>query len=198
MFLEPSEQDLQENVPLLYFWYAEMEVAASTSCSNSKLPLQRAVHILSCLGGNMKYTPFKSQTSGLQLLRAHQGFKEQIKSLRFAWARDDIKEHSVAYICSASLFEALITGWSAGIEVLEQAFAMALPGPFCLFFNLQKNYLSSSSLKESSYIWFVWVIRICSMLCNSCLHFVKCLHKRKDSIDKFVLLFKNLTCFSYF
>nr|XP_010917280.1 protein NRDE2 homolog isoform X1 [Elaeis guineensis] len=119
--------DLRENVPLLYFWYAEMEVAASTSCSNSELSLQRAVHILSCLGGNMKYTPFKCQTSGLQLLRARQGFKEQIKSLLSAWARGDIKEHSVAYICSASLFEALTTGWSAGIEVIEQAFAMALP-----------------------------------------------------------------------
>ncbi|EHA8588963.1 protein NRDE2 [Cocos nucifera] len=69
--------DLQENVPLLYFWYAEMEVAISTSCSNSELSLQRAVHILSCLG--------------------------------------------------ASLFEALTTGWSAGIEVIEQAFSMALP-----------------------------------------------------------------------
>lgn len=137
LFLEPSEQDLRENVPLLYCWYAEMEVATSTSCSNSELSLQRAVHILSCLGGNIKYTPFKCQTSGLQLLRARQGFKEQIKSLRSAWGHGDVKEHSVAYICSASLFEALTTGWSAGIEVMEQAFAMALPGPFCLFFKLQ-------------------------------------------------------------
>lgn len=119
--------DLQENVPLIYFWYAEMEMATSALGSISELSKQRAVHILSCLGSNVKYTPFKSQTSSLQILRARLGFKEQIKGLRSAWSHGDIKEHSVAFICSASLFELLTTDWSTGVEVIEEAFSMVLP-----------------------------------------------------------------------
>ncbi|XP_020268919.1 protein NRDE2 homolog [Asparagus officinalis] len=118
--------DLMEYVPLLYFWYAEMEMEICRSASNSDSP-QRAVHILCCLGGNIKYTPFKSRPSGLQILRARQGFKEQIKVLQSAWALGDIKEYSVVLICAASLFEALVTGLASGIEVIEEAFSMTLP-----------------------------------------------------------------------
>lgn len=118
--------DLKEHAPLLYFWYAEMEMEICRSNSSCESE-QRAVHILSCLGSNTKYTPFKCQSSGLQILRARQGFKEQCKGLRSAWARGNIKEYSVAFICAASLFEALTTGLGSGIEVMEEAFSMALP-----------------------------------------------------------------------
>ncbi|KAK1278069.1 hypothetical protein QJS04_geneDACA017145 [Acorus gramineus] len=61
---------------------------------------------------------------GLQLLRARQGFKDQMKSIKSAWARGDIKDQSIALICSASLFEILTLGWVAGIGVIEEAFSM--------------------------------------------------------------------------
>lgn len=88
----------------------------------------RAIHILSCLGSGTKYSPFKSQASSLQLLRAHQGFKEKLRTVRSSWIRGIINDQSVALICSAALFEELTTGWDAGVEVLDQAFAMVLPG----------------------------------------------------------------------
>lgn len=115
-------------MPLLYFWYAEMELAACTSGSNSEPAVLRATHILSCLGSGVKYSSFKGQPPSTQLLRAHQGFKEQIKNLRSAWACGDIRDQSIALICSAALFEELTTGWGAGLTVFEEAFTMALPG----------------------------------------------------------------------
>lgn len=114
--------DIQSKGPLLYFWYAEAELANSSESSSL-----RAVHILSCLGSGVKYTPFKCQASSLQLLRAHQGFKERIRTLRSRWAHGAIDDPSIAIICSAALFEGLTTGWAVGIEVLEQAFSMVLP-----------------------------------------------------------------------
>lgn len=125
-------QDLKEHAPLLYFWYAEMEMEICRSSGSSESE-QHAIHILSCLGGNTNYTPFKCQPSGLQILRARQGFKEQCKVLRSAWVRGNIKEYSVAFICAASLFEALTTGLDSGIEVMEEAFSMALPGHVLFF-----------------------------------------------------------------
>lgn len=121
-------QDLRENVPLLYLWYADMEIALSTSSSNTELFSQRAIHILSCLGGNVKYTPFNCQPSPLQILRARQGFKEQIRSLRNLWARGSIGEHSIAFVCAACLFETLTNDYCTGIQVIEEAFSMVLPG----------------------------------------------------------------------
>ncbi|XP_020090301.1 protein NRDE2 homolog isoform X1 [Ananas comosus] len=122
-------QDLQENVPLLYLWYAEMELETSTSsCNIAESSLQRAVYILSCLGSKLKYTPFKNPISGPQVLRARQGFREQIKSLRYLWARGSITKGSVALVCSASLFETLTSGWSAGLEVIEETFSATLSG----------------------------------------------------------------------
>lgn len=95
---------------------------------NSSKSTFRALHILSCLGSGATYSPFKCQPSNLQLLRAHQGFKEKIRTVRSAWVRGHIDDQSIALICSAALFEELATGWAAGIEVLDQAFAVVLPG----------------------------------------------------------------------
>ncbi|OVA16559.1 RNA-processing protein [Macleaya cordata] len=124
--IEGLPSDLRSNAPLLYFWYAEMELANCYREGSESLS-QRAIHILSCLGIGVKYITFKCQPSSLQLLRAHQGFKECIRTLRSTWARGDIKEESIALICSASMFEELTTGWTAGIGVLEEAFSMVLP-----------------------------------------------------------------------
>ncbi|URE46950.1 hypothetical protein MUK42_32857 [Musa troglodytarum] len=119
--------DLRENVPLLYLWYADMEIALSTSSSNTELFSQHAIHILSCLGANVKYTPYNCQPSPLQILRARQGFKEQIRSLRNLWARGSIGEHSIAFVCAACLFEQLTNDYCTGIQVIEEAFSMVLP-----------------------------------------------------------------------
>jgi hypothetical protein len=118
-----QKQDFQDKAPLLYFWYTEVEMA-----SNSESSAQRALHILSCLGSNAKYTPFSSPVSGSQILRVRQGFKEQIKSLRPEWARGYVKESAVALVCSASLFETITSGFSCGLEIIEEAFSMVLPG----------------------------------------------------------------------
>ncbi|KAF9625216.1 hypothetical protein IFM89_020802 [Coptis chinensis] len=119
--------DLQSNISLLYLWYAEMELS---NCSDEGLESSslRAVHILSCLGSGDKYSVFKCQPSSPQLLRARQGFKEQIRTLRATWARGDIKDESVALICAASLFEDLTSGEASGVGVIEEAFSMVLPG----------------------------------------------------------------------
>lgn len=117
--------DLRRNVPLLYFWYAEMELANFTSGSGTCS--QRAVHILSCFGSGVKYSTYQCQPSQVQLLKAHQGFKEFIRTLRPMWARGNIKDESIALICAAALFEEITTGWAAGIGVIEEAFSMVLP-----------------------------------------------------------------------
>ncbi|XP_057446756.1 uncharacterized protein LOC130738675 isoform X2 [Lotus japonicus] len=117
--------ELQSSAPLLYFWYAEMEL--ENNSGGDREPSYRAIHVLSCLGNGTKYNPFKSQASSLQVLRAHQGFKERLRTVRSSWVRGMINDHSVALVCSAALFEELTTGWEAGIEVLDQAFAAVLP-----------------------------------------------------------------------
>ncbi|XP_047151586.1 nuclear exosome regulator NRDE2 isoform X2 [Vigna umbellata] len=123
--VEALPGELQSNSPLLYFWYAEVEVANNTAHGSESSC--RAIHILSCLGSGTKYIPFKSQASGVQLLRAHQGFKEKLRTVWSSWVRGIINDQSVALICSAALFEELTTGWDAGIGVLNQAFSMVLP-----------------------------------------------------------------------
>lgn len=117
--------DMQSHSPLLYFWYAEAEL--NNSSGSSQESLSRAIHILCCLGSGMTYSPFKCQPSSLQLLRAHQGFRERIKSVRSTWSRGVIDDQSVALICSASLFEEATTGWAAGIDVLDQTLKTVLP-----------------------------------------------------------------------
>ncbi|KAK4567397.1 hypothetical protein RGQ29_003261 [Quercus rubra] len=123
--MEGLPMELRSNAPLLYFWYAEAELANNPADSGETS--FRALHILSCLGSGETYSPFKSQPSSLKLLRAHQGFKERIRTVRSAWVRGLIDDQSVALICSAALFEELTSGWAAGIEVLDQAFATVLP-----------------------------------------------------------------------
>ncbi|KAI3869306.1 hypothetical protein MKX03_010736 [Papaver bracteatum] len=117
--------DLRRNVPLLYYWYAEMELANFSSGSGTCS--QRAVHILSCFGSGVKYSTYQCQPSQVQLLKAHQGFKEFIRTLRPMWARGNIKDESIALIYAAALFEEITTGWAAGIGVIEEAFSMVLP-----------------------------------------------------------------------
>lgn len=108
-----------------------MELSFSSSRNSESLP--RALHILSCLGCGIKYSPFKSQPTSLQLLRARQGFKVQVRTIETTWIRGAIDDNSIAFICSAALFEELTTGWEAAIEVLNQALSTVLPGDPTIF-----------------------------------------------------------------
>ncbi|KAK9707010.1 hypothetical protein RND81_07G167200 [Saponaria officinalis] len=114
-----------QTAPMLYLWYAEMELAggySSESESNS-----RAMHILSCLGSGTTYSPYKGRPLSTQLLRAHQGFKEHINAIKSLWAREPVSDSSVALICSAAQYERLTVGWAAGVKVLTDALSMVLP-----------------------------------------------------------------------
>ncbi|KAL8464762.1 hypothetical protein ACS0TY_034316 [Phlomoides rotata] len=123
--IEGLPLDMRPNASLLYFWYAEVELANNSSESSNSL--SRAIHILSCLGSGASYNPFKGQPSSVQLLRARQGFKDRIKMLSTTWARGIIDDHSAALICSAALFEELTYGWASALEILEHSFTMVLP-----------------------------------------------------------------------
>ncbi|KAK7314710.1 hypothetical protein VNO77_33237 [Canavalia gladiata] len=148
--------ELQSSAPLLYFWYAEVELVNKSD--DDRESLYRAIHILSCLGSGTKYSPFKSQASSLQLLRAHQGFKEKLRTVRSSWVHGIINDQSVALICSAALFEELTTGWDAGIDVLDQAFSMVLPDRrshcyqleflFNYYIKMLRRHQRQSSLKK--------------------------------------------------
>ncbi|KAF8014577.1 hypothetical protein BT93_H0410 [Corymbia citriodora subsp. variegata] len=115
----------QSDAPLLYFWYAEVEL--SSNHANDQESLFRAMHILCCLGSGLAYSSFKCQPSQIQLLRARQGFRERLRTVRSAWLRGSVDDQSVALVCSAALFEELTSGWATGIEVLDQALSMVLP-----------------------------------------------------------------------
>ncbi|XP_030541167.2 nuclear exosome regulator NRDE2 isoform X2 [Rhodamnia argentea] len=115
----------QSDAPLLYFWYAEVEL--SSNHVNDQESIFRAMHILCCLGSGVTYSSFKCQPSQLQLLRARQGFRERLRTICSAWSRGSVNDQSVALVCSAALFEELTSGWATGIEVLDQALAMVLP-----------------------------------------------------------------------
>ncbi|XP_065849215.1 uncharacterized protein [Euphorbia lathyris] len=123
--IEGLPKNLQSDAPLLYFWYAEFELA--NGFDNAQESSCRTLHILSCIGSGARYHPFECKPSSPQLLRAHQGFKEKIRTVQSAWMRGIINDHSIALTCSAALFEELTTGWAAGIEVLDEAFNMVLP-----------------------------------------------------------------------
>ncbi|XP_059641938.1 uncharacterized protein LOC132283914 isoform X2 [Cornus florida] len=123
--IEGLPLDLQSNASLLYFWYAEVEFGSSSGGSSESS--SRVIHILSCFGSGVKYSPFKCQPSSLQQLKAHQGFKEKMAMLRTKWVHGITDDISIALICSAALFEELTTGWVTGIEVLNRAFSMVLP-----------------------------------------------------------------------
>ncbi|XP_071702541.1 uncharacterized protein [Rutidosis leptorrhynchoides] len=116
--IEGQPWDAKSNGSVLFLWYAEVEL-------NESLP--RALHILCCLGCGIKYSPFKSQPSSVQLLRARQGFKERVRMIQGTWIRGTVDDNSVASVCCAALFEELTTGWEAGVEILNQAFSTFLP-----------------------------------------------------------------------
>jgi hypothetical protein len=143
MVIAFAGQDLRKKVPILYLWYAEMEITVSASRNNSD-SMHRAVYILSCLGSNLKYSPFVGPISRLQVLRARQGFKEQIRSSRSAFSCGAINKESVALICSASLFESMTTGCYSGLEVIEETFPMTFSGlasiSFSYFDRFQWHY----------------------------------------------------------
>ncbi|XP_021291947.1 protein NRDE2 homolog isoform X2 [Herrania umbratica] len=117
--------DLQANSPLLYLWYAEAELGHNHGYNFESS--SRAMHILSCLGSGVTYSPFKGHPSSLQLLRARQGYKEKISALRSKWMRGFVDDQSVALVCAAALFEELTAGWAAGIEIIDGVFTLVLP-----------------------------------------------------------------------
>lgn len=123
--IEGLPLELRSTAALLYFWYAEVEYTYSSDGGSDSI--QRAIYILCCFGSEVKYSPFKSQATSVQQLKARQGFKERIRLLRSTWARGVTDDRSTAIICSAALFEELTAGCVAGIEVLNQAFSMVLP-----------------------------------------------------------------------
>ncbi|XP_050218221.1 uncharacterized protein LOC126668990 isoform X2 [Mercurialis annua] len=123
--IEALPPHLQSNAPLLYFWYAEVELASV--CGDTQESFSRALHILSCLGSGAKYSPFETKPSSLQMLRAHQGFKERMKTVQSTWLHGVVNDQSTALVCSAALFEELTTGFDAGVKVLDEAFKMVLP-----------------------------------------------------------------------
>uniref|UniRef100_A0A2P2L8E6 Protein NRDE2 homolog n=1 Tax=Rhizophora mucronata TaxID=61149 RepID=A0A2P2L8E6_RHIMU len=128
-------QEFKSNASLLYFWYAQAELA--TGSASTEESSSRALHILCCLGSSMKYIPFKCKPSSVQLLKAHQGFKEKMKSVRLAWIRGVIDDSSVALTCSAALFEELTSGFIMGIQLLDEAFTMVLPERRSRSYNLE-------------------------------------------------------------
>uniref|UniRef100_A0A7N0UFL9 Protein NRDE2 homolog n=1 Tax=Kalanchoe fedtschenkoi TaxID=63787 RepID=A0A7N0UFL9_KALFE len=123
--VEVLPADLKNNTPLLYFWYADMEL--SNCNDNNRESALRAMHILSCLGTGVAYSPFKSPPSAPQLLRARQGFKDHIRNLRSTWARGVIHESSIAFICSAALFEAVNTCTDEAEVIFIHAFSTVFP-----------------------------------------------------------------------
>lgn len=97
--------------------------------NNSNLEsISRAMHILSCLGSGVAYSPYQCPPSAPQLLRARQGFKDHIRNLRSTWARGVINDSSIALICSAALFEEVTAGRDEALDVFNHAFSTVFPG----------------------------------------------------------------------
>ncbi|WOG92273.1 hypothetical protein DCAR_0311536 [Daucus carota subsp. sativus] len=122
---EMVQPDCLSNTFLIYLWYAEVELA-NNSGSNSESGV-RAMHILYSFGSGVKYIPFTCQPSSLQQLRARQGFRERIRTIRAMGAHVVTDDRFTALLCSAALFEELTAGWTAASEVYDQAFSMVLP-----------------------------------------------------------------------
>lgn len=92
------------------------------------------MHILYSFGSGVKYIPFTCQPSSLQQLRARQGFRERIRTIRAMGAHVVTDDRFTALLCSAALFEELTAGWTAASEVYDQAFSMVLPSKLLLSF----------------------------------------------------------------
>lgn len=123
-------QELQDNAPLLYLWYAESEVANSSGSGLETESSSRAMHILSYLGSGLAYVPYTSQPSSMQILRARQGFREKLKKIQSIWSHGVTDDQSAAVVCSAALFEELTNDLSGAVEILDQMFSSVLPGYF--------------------------------------------------------------------
>lgn len=150
------KQDAKSKASLLFFWYAEVELT-----NNSSESLPRALHILCCLGCGVKYSPFKSQPSSLQLLRARQGFKEQVRMIQATWMRGIVDANSVASVCSASLFEELTTGWEAAVEVINQALSTVLPGYLTIFYTCgdEREHMFNIFLIKKKYMFLFFIFK---------------------------------------
>ncbi|CAN4085405.1 unnamed protein product [Withania somnifera] len=112
-----------------------------------------------------------SSIDGLPQLKAHQGLKEQVNMLCSSWTRGLIDDHSVALICSASLFEEITIGWTEGVQILEQAFTMRV----CtneitkLWFVIQITHkwaLENEKLHNSVLIWRSYIAYESDIACN--------------------------------
>lgn len=144
------------NTFLIYQWYAEVELANSSE-SNSESGL-RAMHILYCFGSGAKYIPYTCQPSSLQQLRARQGFKERIRTLRSMGTHIVTDDRCTSLICSAALFEELTAGWTAASEVFDQAFSMVLPE--------RRTHSHQFEILFNYYIRMLWKHREQSQLSN--------------------------------
>lgn len=153
---EAIKPESLSNTFLIYLWYAEVELANSSD-SNSESGL-RAMHILYCFGSGVKYIPFTCQPSSLQQLRARQGFKERIRTMRSMGAHIVTDDRCTALICSAALFEELTAGWTAASEVFDQAFSMVLPE--------RRTYSHQFEILFNYYVRMLWKHREQSQLSN--------------------------------
>ncbi|KAL2629502.1 hypothetical protein R1flu_014188 [Riccia fluitans] len=117
-------KDVQQDAPILYLAYAELELAR-TSCD--ACAEQRALHILYCLGTGSEFSPSDEGIPAIQLLRAQRGFREQLHRVS-ANDRGNLSTRGAALITCAALFELLTTGWEAAASVFEEGLAMTLPG----------------------------------------------------------------------
>ncbi|XP_010487670.1 PREDICTED: protein NRDE2 homolog isoform X2 [Camelina sativa] len=121
-------KELQYNASLLCLWYAESEIANSSSRDRDTESSSRALHILCYLGSGLAYTPYTSQSSSMQILRARQGFKEKLKKIQSAWSHGVTDDQSAALVCSVALFEELTNDLPGAVEILEHMFSSVLPG----------------------------------------------------------------------
>lgn len=126
----------------------EMENGDALRCS------EHAIHILSFLGSGEEYSPYNGEVISLRLLKAHNGFKEQIRNVRSAWAHGCITDKSAALVCAASLFEIMTAGWSSAVEVIDDTFSMSLPGFYfdflCVDYNIFCTHILNSSIQYRS------------------------------------------------
>ncbi|KAL3687491.1 hypothetical protein R1sor_013800 [Riccia sorocarpa] len=119
-------KDVQQDAPVLYLAYAELELARS-SCDNCAE--QRALHILCSLGSGSGFSPqlYSDGIPATLLLKAQRGFREQMQRVRVN-DRGNLSARGAAMITCAALCELLTTGWEAAASVFEEGLAMTLPG----------------------------------------------------------------------
>lgn len=162
-------QELQDNSPLLYLWYAESEVANSSGSGLETESSSRAMHILCYLGSGLAYVPYTSQPSSMQILRARQGFREKLKKIQSIWSHGVTDDQSAALVCSAALFEELTNDLSGTVEILEHMFSSVLPGYFPDLHSWFLLLISMLSIRDCIRNFFVVQINF-SYRQGSCMH----------------------------